>query len=243
MNGLVILWNINHSYDLEYIIETKYQNYIYSCLILFNINDYNFIITSTLGRFNNKLDFSRLYLLSSGKFFNNIYGTNRNNSTYILPWHNRINNELYLIEFCRYYISINNILKEEIYYIFEKKNDYNKFYSGFIYSKKEKDYLISCSYNGNIDIWNLFDKKIAKTLNINKSRIYSIINWNHKYCIIGDYSKDSIIIIDLELFKIITLIKSKNIKKIISLKKINVPKYNESILILNEEGTINLWGI
>lgn len=243
MSGFVILWNINNSYNLEYIIETKYQNYIYANLILYNINNYNFIITSTLGRFNNKIDFSRLYLLSTGKYFNNIYRTNRNNTTYILPWHNKQNNELYLIEFCRYYISINNIFKEEIYFTFEKKNDYNKYYSGFIYIKNEKDYLISCSYNGSIDIWDLFDKKLLKFLNINRARLYSIIKWNKNYFIAGDFNKGGIYIVDLESFKIVGLIKNKNIKNIISLKKMNHPIYNESILILNDEGIINLWSI
>lgn len=244
MSGFVFIWNINLSYDLQYKIETKYQNYIYSCLILFNINKFNFVITSTLGRFNNRIDFSRLYLLSNGKYFKNIYGTNHNNTTYIIPWYNIKNNELYLIEFCRYYISVNNILKEDVYHSFENKNsNYNKYYGGFIYTKNEKDYLVSCSYNGTVEIWDLFNKKLERFLKINKSRLYSITKWNTRYFIVGDYNKGEIIIIELELLKIITLIKNKNIKNIISLKKINHPLYKDSILILSNDGIINILSI
>ena len=240
---ICFLWNIHNSYNLEYTIETKYINYIYSCIILFNINNYNFIITSTLGRFNNKVEFSRLYLLSTGKFFKNIYGTNRNNTVFILPWYNKKNNELYLIEFGRYYISLNNIFKEEIYHNFGKKEDYNKYYNGFIYTKNDKDYLVSCSYNGTVDVWDLYDKKIENYLKINKSRIYTLVNWNQLYFIVGDYNKGTIFVIDLDSLKIISLIKNENIKNIITLKKVRHPIYNESLLILSDNGIINLWSI
>ena len=241
MLGFVILWNVNHSYEIEYIIESKYQNYIYSILILFNINNYNFIITTTLGRFNNRVDFSKLYLLSNGKFFKNVYATNRNNTTYIIPWYNKNNNELYLIEFCRYYISINNILKDEVYHIFKNEGDYNKYYSGFIYVKNGKDYLVSCSYNGRVDVWDLFDKKLDVYLSINNTRLYSIVNWNEKYFIVGDFNKGELIIIELNTFKIVTKIHNKNIKNMVSLKKIKHPFYNDSLLILTNDGNIYLW--
>ena len=240
MSGIVILWNINNSYNIEFIIKSNYQNYIYSILILFNINNYNFIVTSTLGRFNNRIDFSKLYLLSNGKFVKNIYGTNHNNTTFIIPWYNKKNDEIYLIEFCRYNISINNILKEEVYHIFGNKKEYNKYYSGFIYTKNEKDYLVSCSYNGNVDIWNLFDKKIEKYIMIKYSRMHSILSWNEKYFIVGDYNKGEIIIIELSSLKIVSIIKNKNIKNIISLKKIKHSLYNECLLILSADGNINL---
>lgn len=241
MLGLVILWNVNNSYVIEYIIESNYQNYIYSILILFNINNYNFIITTTLGRFNNRVDFSKLYLLSNGKFFKNVYATNRNNTTYIIPWYNKNNNELYLIEFCRYYISINNILKDEVYHIFKNEGDYNKYYSGFIYIKNGKDYLVSCSYNGRVDVWDLFDKKLEIYLTINHTRLYSINNWNKNFFIVGDFNKGELFIIELNTFKIVTKIHNKNIKNIVSLKKIKHPLYDDSLLLLTNDGSIYLW--
>ena len=243
MLGFVFLWNVSHSYEIEYIIESNYQNYIYSILILFNINNYNFLITTTLGRFNNKVDFSKLYFLSNGKFFKNIYATNRNNTTYIIPWYNKNNNELYLIEFCRYYISINNILKDEVYHIFKNEGDYNKYYSGFIYEKNGKDYLVSCSYNGRVDVWNLFDKKLEIYLAISNTRLYSINNWNKNFFIVGDFNKGELIIIELNSFKIVTKIHNKNIKNMISLKKIMHPLHDDSLLILTNDGNIYLWTV
>ena len=243
MLGFVFLWNVNHSYEIEYIIESNYQNYIYSILILFNINNYNFLITTTLGRFNNKVDFSKLYLLSNGKFFKNVYATNRNNTTYIIPWYNKNNNELYLIEFCRYYISINNILKDEVYHIFKNEGDYNKYYSGFIYVKNGKDYLVSCSYNGQVDVWDLFNKKLEIYLTISNTRLYSISNWNKNFFIVGDFNKGELIIIELNTFKIVTKIYNKNIKNMVSLKKIKHPFHDDSLLILTNDGKLYLWTV
>ena len=102
---------------------------------------------------------------------------------------------------------------------------------------------MSCSYNGTVDVWDLYDKKIENYLKINKSRIYTLINWNQLYFIVGDYNKGTIFVIDLDSLKIISLIKNENIKNIITLKKVRHPIYNESLLILSDNGIINLWSI
>jgi len=47
-NNIVIIWDITNNYNIKYQINTKYNSYIFSCLLIFphNNND-NYIITST----------------------------------------------------------------------------------------------------------------------------------------------------------------------------------------------------
>ena len=52
-NNIVIIWDITNNYNIKYQIDIKYENNIYSCLLIFphNINE-NYIITSTFHRSN-----------------------------------------------------------------------------------------------------------------------------------------------------------------------------------------------
>ena len=54
---------------------------------------------------------------------------------------------------------INNLLEDELYseLIHEPESDH---FSGFIYNRNNNDYLCSSSYNGYINIWDLYNKKI-----------------------------------------------------------------------------------
>ena len=75
--------------------------------------------------------------------------------------------------------------------------------SGFIYEKENNDYLCSSSYNGYINIWDLYNKKIYKVINTNKCKLAHIIEWNNKYIIVADYDNKSFKIIDLEENKLL----------------------------------------
>ena len=243
MDNIAIVWDINNNYSIKFTIETKYHVYMYSSLILFSEKN-NYVITSTTGKYYNRSDFSRLYSLEDGKYIKNIFGTNKNSTTYIIPWFNKNYDEYYLIEFCREKISINSIEKDEIYYEYEKKKEYNKYFSGFIYNKNNTDYVVSCSYNGTIEIFDLFDKILIKKIKIDYSRLHTIISWNERYIIFADYNREQLNVIDMIQFKVITAIKTDSTKKILCLKKINHAVYGESIISFSDnDGNINLWSV
>ena len=103
------------------------------------------------------------------------------------------------------------------------------YFSGFIYTKNDIDYLCSSTSNGLIIIWNLYDKKLFNFIEINNSSFYHIISWNARYSIVADYNNNSFKIIDLESKKVISNIKHKNIP-FRCVKKVNHPIYGESLL-------------
>lgn len=58
----------------------------------------------------------------------------------------------------------------------------------FIYSKDNIGYLCCSSTNGYVNIWDLYNKKIIKVIEIDKSWLMNIIQWSDKYIIVADNS-------------------------------------------------------
>ena len=207
-----------------------------------NSND-NYIITST---WNTSNDFdkssTKIYLLNNGKFLKYINNTHINEIFYLLSWYNKKNDKYYVIQLSSNKILIHNAIEEELYseFIQEPEDDH---FSGFISNKDNNDYLCSSSQNGYINIWDLYNKKIFKIINVNKCCLFtllSIIEWNNKYIITADFWNKSFKIIDFESYKIISNIKGNNTDEVVCIKKIYHPVYGEALLTAAMDKTIKL---
>ena len=122
-----------------------------------------------------------------------------------------------------------------------KQEPEDNHFSGFIYEKENNDYLCSSSYNGYINIWDLYNKKIFKVMNIGKCELVHIIEWNNKYIIVADVNNKSFKIIDLEENKMICDINGQHTEELKCIKKIYHPLYGESLLSAAQDNTIKLW--
>ena len=71
------------------------------------------------------------------------------------------------------------MIEDELYSELIQEYDESGHFSGFIYEKENIDYLCSSSFNGYINIWDLYNKSIFKILNINNCKLYNIIDWNN----------------------------------------------------------------
>ena len=258
INGIVILWDIINNYKIKYQINTLYNIssdkglVIYSCLIIFDKynednedsedNEDNYIITSI----NNISDdynksATKVYSLNNGKLINCIDESNKIKILYLLSWYNKNNSQYYIIQFGNESIVINNLLRNELYSKFIQKPE-GLHYSGFIYKKNDNEYLFSCSTKGYINIWDLYNKNIYKTINTDNCRLMSIIEWNDKYAIVSDLN-NSIKIIDIEKLNMVHKIEGKYTEGIKCIKKIYHPTYGESLLSAGRDKIIKLWTI
>ena len=241
-NRIVIIWDITNNYNIKYQIDTQYKDDIYSCLLIFphNIDD-NYIITSTCNE-SKDIDKSatKIYSLNNGQFIKYINNTNYNTIYYLLSWYNKRNNKYYIIQFSFGKIIINNLIEDELYSeLIQEPEDCHL--SGFIYEKENKDYLCSSSGNGYINIWDLYNKKIFKVININNCYLVHIIEWNNKYIIVADCDNKSFKIIDLEENKIICDINGQHTDEVLCIKKVYHPLYGESLLSGARDNSIKLW--
>ena len=178
---IVYVWNLDDDYKFLFKINTFYTNYIYSFLIYFKLD---YIITSSFGNANN-FDYIKIFSLKDGALLKNINNSDLNNTLECLIWEKE-ENDIYIVACCYEKIEIYNIINGELYANLETEQkdscgDY--YYSGFISNNNK--YLFTTSSEGFINIWNLYEKNLVKSVKFNSS-FYKIIPWS----IYVDYFKD-----------------------------------------------------
>ena len=257
--GIVLIWDINNSYTKLFTINTKYNDIIYSCLLMFiedkdnNENKSNnsnkntgYIITSTFDiSKENQNSATKIYSMENGEFINYVKNTNTNSIFYLLSWLNKKNKKNYIIQFCYMKILITNLLDDDDIYAELSQEQKLSHYSGFIYEKKEGDevYLYSSSKNGIINIWDLYKKVLINNININGSILCHIIQWDDKYAIVADYNRKSFKIINLQTLKVENDIGECHTKEVKSIKKIKHPLLGDSLLSAGNDNIIKLWSL
>ena len=241
---IVIIWEITYNFNMKFKINTNYSDNIYSCLLLFDlINENSYIVTSSYAQLDdNEKSATKLYSLENGQLIKYISHTNKNAIYYLLSWYNKNNNKYYIIQFTFKAILINSILDDELYCELIQEPEDNHL-SGFIYNIDNIDYLCSSSYNGYINLWDLFNKSIYKVINTNDCVLSNIIQWNNQYFIVADYDNKSFKIVDIEKEKIVKDITGQHTDKVPCVKKIYHPLYGESLLTAGQDNTIKLWSL
>ena len=203
----IFVWDIHDNYNrlYQFISSSK----IFSSLIIFSIEKDK----------ENKIIFVdkkiKIYSLENGIRLNNNINNNNNNNNYInyrleepspnylLGWHNKKNAEYYIINFNDYNIEITNL--SDIKYATFRYIERGKYYSGFIYTEKDKDILCNNNSNGQIQFWDLYDKKLIKFINTGKGHLTKLIKWSEKFIISVIYLKN---------FRIIDISQNKAISNI-----------------------------
>ena len=232
-NKLVIIWDIQNSYNQKYKMESDYSGNIFDSLLLFNYDNKDYILLSS----DKENEYSKLYEFKDNTpYIKNIYETNNNSTYYMIPW--KYKNKYYIIECCNKKISINNMFKDENYTNLSNKPEGCHF-CGYIYNY---NYLCVSDLNHNfIRIWDLINKSIYKQINYEARCGCEILPWNNQYTIIG--CKGSFVIIDIEEEKMIKKINSTMSKELCGIKKIKIKNLGECLIGSSNGNIIELFSI
>ena len=259
---LVLVWDITNNYIPIIKIITKYTKYIYSFMIIFEMN---YIITSTEGTSDE--DYSRIYSLTNGKRIANIENSNKNETLCLLKWYH--NKKYYLIELCYQNILIYDLSNRKLYKNLTENSNLSKYYySGFVTS--DNKYLYACNNKGKIKIYNLITTTLVYSIKIDNSYFFKILLWNsdisnqivkdiqnkkiENYILISDKRRKGFFCIKISLDRTIKDNKEndtnfnyqinslyKNKEQIKCLKKIIHPVYRECLLTSGDDPNIYLW--
>jgi WD40 repeat protein len=99
--------------------------------------------------------------------------------------------------------------------------------------------MIESSFNGYVRIWNFHSGELIKKIRVCDKKLYSVIFWNDDYLFVGSEDK-TIEIIDIKKGIAINGLKGHN-KNVLTLKKINLPKYGECLLSQSFDNMIKFW--
>ena len=233
-NNKVIIWDIQNNYNQKYILEGRNSYQIWDALLLFNINNRDYIALSN----DDKNEYSKLYELNNNaQFIKNIDNTKENKTDYMIPW--TYNNKYYIIELCYGKISINNIFDDENYAELSSQPEGYQ-YCGYIYN--QNFLCVSDRDNSLIRIWDLVNKSIYKEINYDGIGGYGIIPWNQAYTIVA--CETYFIVIDIEEEKMLKrILYDDDEVKVKNIKKIKISNLGECLICSSEGNKIKLFNI
>jgi hypothetical protein len=238
-NANIKIWDLSNNYNLIHSKKIDYSenSIIFSSILYFSENG-DFFITSS--NCNDNKDFTKIFNFNDGNFVANLTDTNRVDIYYMLLWNN--NNIDYLIQCSLGIILIHNLENKQLFHILRKNGNSTIHNSACIVKNKDgDDFLYVGNVNGLIDIWDLKNFNLKKSIKYFKSYFYHMITWNQRYILVAEKSNCSIIIIDTLYNRVISVLKEIHTSFVICLKKINHPLYGECLLSSDLDNQIYLW--
>ena len=230
------VWNVNNNLELLINIENINSEGAISSACFLNDNRQNLILTSDSDGNPEPIkvfDFKgcKIKEIKESKeqtFFIDTYYDIKFNKIYILTGNNG---------FIKAYDYNNNEVKNK--YCGNSKSYHNSIFVN--------DYdlilkIIESSEDGNIRIWNFNSGELINKINVSDKSLFGICLWDKDYLFIG-CADNTIKLIDLNKNKIINNLKGHD-NKVVTIKKINHPKYGKCLLSQGYENEkIKLWSI
>lgn len=231
------IWNLK---NCECIIELKDINkngQIYSAYCL-NNNNINYIITSHMA------DPKESEGLKIFDFNKKKIGEIRNSNDTTVLVETYYDNKLcknYILTGNKRYVKSFDFDKKELYYKYVGLNRRGYHNSIIIRSNENKTELIGSCDDGNIRIWDFHSGFMIKEIEVFESCAYGICLWDMNHLFVGSVDKQ-IKLVNLNTSKIIKIFENKN-HNTFTIKKVIHPKFGESLITFNYNGTIKLWSI
>lgn len=171
----VLIWDLDDNYKMKHKLNPEYSNYIYSFLIYFK---FDYVITSTVGHSQGQ-DHIKIFSFKNGTLLKGILNSDNIDTLYLIIWEkDKKEEETYIIALCYEKVLIYNLLSNELYCelstnVQESCGDY--YFSGFV--SYDNKYLYTSSVEGYINIWDLYQKILVKTIKLKNSSLLKIIPW------------------------------------------------------------------
>ena len=238
----VIVWDIYNDFMKRLDINLDYDAFIYSCLLIFDEEqDRIFAVASSVSQTN----ITKIVDCQT-KAISEIQDTKDTNVYYLDCWKNtkpKDNSENYVIIQCgKGKIIMTTFPGKQNYHVVET-DDNNLYVSGgLVFKNKDKELFAASSTYGMVQIINLETKTTEFSIKLDDVHLYSFTKWNDYYLLLIDCLQKRIIVFDLEdgyQIKSKVLCPEMHFEKFI--KKVEHPKYGESILTVGIDFKIKLF--
>ena len=238
----VIIWDINNSYSKLFENIFEYKNSINDILMLFINNQIYLVITSLSEDEATKVIKINLEKESKIDSIIELQESKGFTKFSLSHWYNKNTNINYIIQTGKNKVLINEIQNKEVYANINTSGEYQNNISSLIYNKNSKDYLLICSNFGLIIIYDLLDKNIFKEIKIEKAYLINIIKWNENFFVTINGNTKSILLIDMNDYKVINSVKMNEIfGHERYMRKVRHPVYGEALISIGNDYKIKLY--
>ena len=122
----------------------------------------------------------------------------------------------------------------------DEKHPYNL--GGMVFKNKDKDLLITSATYGLIKVIDLQEKKEIRSIQLEDVFLYSFVRWNDQYILVNDTLQRRILVLDMtEDYAIKSKVLCPEFYFDRFIKKVDHPKYGESILSVGIDWKIKLF--
>ena len=233
---IVIVWDLNDFCKI-FEKEMNYDSFIYSSLLIsFSNNIY--AVISTLGEGSTKI-----FNLKDESKFIDINNTKNLSVYYLTYWYNKKSNELIIIQCGKKLILMTEFPNNIVYDIWNSDEKYPYNLSGLVFTNRERNLLAISATYGLITIYDLEEKIIILKIIIDDVFLYNFIKWNDNYLFVLDSLNKKIINFNIKdnEFKQEDEIELPELYFDRFIKKVNHPKYGESLLTIGIDWKIKLF--
>lgn len=238
----VIVWDISDEFAKILDIALDYDAFIYSCLLIFDEEQNRmFAVASSVSPTN----ITKIIDCQS-KTQQEIPDSHHTNVYYLDCWKNtkpKDNTDTYIIIQCgKGKIIMSTFPGRQKYHIVDTGENNLYVSGGLVFKNKEKELFVASSTYGMVQVINLETKGTEFSIKLEDVHLYSFTKWNDYYLLLNDCLQKRVIVFDLEndyQIKSKVLCPEMHFDKFI--KKVDHPKYGESILSVGIDFKIKLF--
>ena len=225
-------------------VEEKYDNFIYSVLMVFE-KDKIYVLASTLGNGE-----TIVYTMGKEQETRKLKDTRELSIYYLDYWFEESDDngkpEHHIIQLGKSNILVSQLNKDLNYVIKINDEKYANVLCGMVFKKGDKNLLIVSSTRGLIQVIDLKEKEEAKRVIYTKEYpdvfFYNFVRWNEKYILLYEALQRRILILDSDNeYKIISKVLCPEMYFDRFIRKVDHPKYGESILSVGIDWKIKLY--
>ena len=233
----VIVWDLsnNNGKIFEEEKETLYDCFIYSVLIFFEEKK-KYAVVSTLSTGETKI-----FDIDERRKVKELKDTKDLNIYFLTYWYDKANSQHNIIQCGKNLILISQYPSDTNYsFKIDEKYPYNL--AAMVYTLDDKDLLITSATYGLIQIIDLKAKAKIKEIQLKDVFIYSFVKWNDDYILVNDCLQKSILVLEpKDDYKIKSRVLCPTMYFDRFIKKVDHPKYGESILSVGVDWRIKLF--
>ena len=238
----VIVWDISNDFNKKLDIDLEYEAFIYSCLLIFDENQNRMLAVASSISSNNITK----VIDCQTRTIEEIQESRDTNVYYLDCWKNtkpQDNTDTFIIIQCgKGKIIMSTFPGKQSYHVVETGENNPYVSGGLVFKNKDKELFAASSTYGMVQIINLETKKTEFSIKLDDVHLYSFTKWNDYYLLLIDCLQKRIIVFDLEdgyQIKSKVLCPEMHFEKFI--KKVEHPKYGESILSVGIDFKIKLF--